>query len=177
MADPFVAEIRIFPFNFAPRGWAFCDGQLLPLSQNTALFSLLGTTYGGNGQSNFALPNMQGSAPMHPGQGPGLSLHDLGETGGSETVTLLLTEMPLHSHTPVNARASGGQANPTGNMWGTSSAAKVAANFYAPAGGGTLAMNAGALATQGGNQPHNNMMPYLTLNFCIALQGVFPPRT
>src|SRR5215831_15423636 len=98
MADPFVAEIRIFPFNFAPKGWAFCDGQLLPLSQNTALFSLLGTTYGGNGKSNFALPNMQGNAPMHPGQGPGLSLHDLGETGGSQTVSLLESEIPSHSH-------------------------------------------------------------------------------
>src|SRR6202040_965565 len=97
--DPFVAEIRIFPFNFAPKGWAFCDGQILPLSQNTALFSLLGTTYGGDGKSNFALPNMQGNAPMHPGQGPGLSLHDLGETGGSDTVTLLQSEIPSHSHT------------------------------------------------------------------------------
>src|SRR6187551_2432701 len=97
--DPFVAEIRIFPFNFAPRGWAWCDGELMPLSQNTALFSLLGTTYGGNGKSNFALPNLQGAAPMHPGQGPGLSLHDLGETGGSETVTLLESEIPAHTHT------------------------------------------------------------------------------
>ena len=96
--DPFVAEIRIVPFNFAPKGWAFCDGQILPLSQNTALFSLLGTTYGGDGQSNFALPNLQGSAPMHPGQGPGLSLHDLGETGGSQTVTLLESELPAHTH-------------------------------------------------------------------------------
>src|SRR5690349_18001829 len=99
MADPFVAEIRIFPFNFAPRGWAWCDGQLLPLSQNTALFSLLGTTYGGNGQSNFALPNIQGSTVMHPGQGPGLSLHDLGESSGTETVTLLQSEIPAHIHT------------------------------------------------------------------------------
>src|SRR5437016_14563981 len=98
MADPFVAEIRIFPFNFAPKGWAWCDGQLLPLSQNTALFSLLGTTYGGDGKSNFALPDMQGNAPMHPGQGPGLSLHDLGETGGTETVTLLQSEIPGHTH-------------------------------------------------------------------------------
>src|SRR5437762_4064840 len=98
MADPFVAEIRIFPFNFAPKGWAFCDGQLLPLSQNTALFSLLGTTYGGDGKSTFALPNMQGNAPMHPGQGPGLSLHDLGETGGSETVTLPGSQIPSHAH-------------------------------------------------------------------------------
>src|SRR5918999_5882247 len=108
MADPFVAEIRIFPFNFAPKGWAWCDGQLMPLSQNTALFSLLGTTYGGNGKSNFALPDLQGSAPMHPGQGPGLSLHDLGETGGAETVTLLESEIPAHSH--VNM-ASGGDSN------------------------------------------------------------------
>src|SRR5438552_16423826 len=98
MADPFVAEIRIFPFNFAPKGWAFCNGQLLHLSQNTALFSLLGTTYGGDGKSNFALPNMQGNAPMHPGQGPGLSLHDLGEVGGTQTVTLLESEIPAHSH-------------------------------------------------------------------------------
>ena len=105
MADPFVAEIRIFPFNFAPKGWALCDGQLLPLSQNTALFSLLGTTYGGDGKSNFALPNLQGSAPMHPGQGPGLSLHDLGETGGSETVSLLESEIPMHSHGSMSAPA------------------------------------------------------------------------
>src|SRR6266446_2028609 len=96
--DPFVAEIRIFPFNFAPKGWAFCDGQILPLSQNTALFSLLGTTYGGDGKSNFALPNMQGNVPMHPGQGPGLSLHDLGEVSGTETVTLLPSEMAAHAH-------------------------------------------------------------------------------
>src|SRR5512136_2469483 len=103
MSSPFVAEIRIFGFNFAPKGWAFCDGQLLPLSQNTALFSLLGTTYGGDGKSNFALPNLQGNAPMHWGQGPGLSLHDLGETGGSETVSLLESEMPAHLH---NVRAA-----------------------------------------------------------------------
>src|SRR3954464_14766821 len=113
MADPFVAEIRIFPFNFAPKGWAFCDGQLLPLSQNTALFSLLGTTYGGDGKSNFALPDMQGNAPMHPGQGPGLSLHDLGETGGSETVTLLPTEMPAHSHFVNASGADASDPNPS----------------------------------------------------------------
>src|SRR5436190_9854902 len=118
MADPFVAEIRIFPFNFAPKGWAWCDGQLLPLSQNTALFSLLGTTYGGDGKSNFALPDMQGNAPMHPGQGPGLSLHDLGETGGSETVTLLESEIPSHSH-GWNAQTIplGSVATPAGNTF------------------------------------------------------------
>ncbi len=175
--DPFLAEIRIFPFPFAPTGWAHCDGQLLPLSQNTALFSLLGTTYGGDGKSTFALPDFQGNIGMHPGQGPGLSLHDLGETSGSDTVTLLISEMPLHTHTPVNARASGGLANPGGNMWGTSNAAKVAANFYAPAAGTTpVVMNPAALSLAGGSLPHNNLMPYLALNFCMALQGVFPSR-
>src|SRR5579862_4639633 len=112
--DPFVAEIRIFPFNFAPKGWAFCDGQILPLSQNTALFSLLGTTYGGDGKSNFALPNLQGNAPMHPGQGPGLSLHDLGETGGSTTVTLLQSELPGHSHALMGTSQRGLDASPVG---------------------------------------------------------------
>src|SRR6476646_4546159 len=112
MADPFVAEIRIFPFNFAPKGWAFCDGQILPLSQNTALFSLLGTTYGGDGKSNFALPDMQGNAPMHPGQGPGLSLHDLGETGGSDTVMLLESEIPLHSHSFTASASDGSNTKP-----------------------------------------------------------------
>lgn len=174
--DPFVAEIRIFPFNFAPHGWAFCNGQLLPISQNTALFSLLGTTYGGNGQSNFALPNLQGSAAMFWGQGPGLSLRDIGEAGGSQTVTLLVTEMPVHTHT-ANGKTAGGQTSPTNMVWGTSNAAKVAANFYAPAAPSPVNMNAGALANSGGNQPHNNMMPYNTLNFNIALQGVYPPRT
>src|SRR5436309_246850 len=128
MADPFVAEIRIFPFNFAPKGWAFCNGQLLPLSQNTALFSLLGTTYGGDGKSTFGLPNMQGNAPMHPGQGSGLSLHDLGETGGSETVTLLETEIPAHSHALVASASDGISTQPSGQqlaqgvgvqIWGT----------------------------------------------------------
>ena len=115
MADPFVAEIRIFPFNFAPRGWAWCDGQLLLLSQNTALFSLLGTTYGGNGKSNFALLDLQGRAPMHFGQGPGLSLHDLGETGGSETVTLLESEIPSHSHAYNRQPVPGDTPTPAGN--------------------------------------------------------------
>src|SRR6476469_6205761 len=114
--DPFVAEIRIFPFNFAPKGWAWCDGQLLPLSQNTALFSLLGTTYGGDGKSNFALPNLQGNAPMHPGQGPGLSLHDLGETGGSETVSLLESEIPSHSHTANASAADATTGIPSGQL-------------------------------------------------------------
>src|SRR4026209_892819 len=131
MADPFVAEIRIFPFNFAPKGWAWCNGQLLPISQNTALFSLLGTYYGGDGKSTFALPDLQGSAAMHQGDGPGLSQRFLGEASGSPTVTLLVTEIPVHTHA-ANAKVAGGIANPTNMVWGTSSAAKVAASFYAP---------------------------------------------
>jgi microcystin-dependent protein len=173
MADPFVAEIRIFPFNFAPKGWAWCDGQLLPLSQNTALFSLLGTTYGGDGKSNFALPDLQGRAPMHPQQGPGLSLHDLGETGGSDTVSLLESEIPSHSHTLRGDVLDIGDTN------------VVSPNAsLALSSGGTLYQNASnvnmsdnALTPSGGDQPHNNLQPYLTFYFCIALQGVYPPRT
>jgi microcystin-dependent protein len=174
MADPFVAEIRIFPFNFSPRGWAWCDGQLLPISQNTALFSLLGTTYGGDGKSNFALPDLQGRAPMHPGQGPGLSLHDLGEEGGEGSVTLLDSEMPIHNH--------GFRAETVDNA-DITNVSNVAA--YAPTVGGSLYQNATdgsmlgfqALPIAGSSIPHNNMQPYLTLNFNIALQGVFPPRS
>jgi len=173
MADPFVAEIRIFPFNFAPKGWAWCDGQLLPLSQNTALFSLLGTTYGGNGKSNFALPDLQGRAPMHPGQGPGLSLHDLGETGGSETVTLLESEIPSHSHGLIAQGAVGDTNLPAANAI----ARAIGATPYQPTGGALVAMSDQSLAPAGGDQPHNNLQPYLTFYFCIALQGVFPPRT
>lgn len=178
MADPFVAEIRIFPFNFAPKGWAWCDGQLLPLSQNTALFSLLGTTYGGNGKSNFALPDLQGRAPMHPGQGPGLSLHDLGETGGSETVTLLESEIPSHSHTisvgatPGNVKIPGPSVSLSRSSGGSAYLAPPASNPIA----NPVSMAVETLAPAGGDQPHNNLMPFLTFYFCIALQGVFPPR-
>ena len=171
MSSPFVAEIRIFGFNFAPTGWALSDGQLLPISQNTALFSLLGTTYGGDGKSNFALPNMQGNAPMHPGQGPGLSLHYLGEEGGSETVTLLESEMPAHSHALRASLDDADLAIPTPNRC----LAKSSANLYLAA-NPNVSMAPEGLAPAGGDQPHNNMQPYLTLNFCIALQGVFPPR-
>jgi len=173
MADPFVAEIRIFPFNFAPKGWAWCDGQLLPLSQNTALFSLLGTTYGGNGKSNFALPDLQGRSPMHPGQGPGLSLHDLGETGGSETVSLLESEIPAHSHGVRTDSVNTGEVlNPIGML-----PAKTSNLIYSATAAPAVMMAPEALAPAGGDQPHNNMQPYLTFYFCIALQGVFPPRT
>lgn len=174
MADPFVAEIRIFPFNFAPRGWAWCDGQLLPLSQNTALFSLLGTTYGGNGKSNFALPDLQGRAPMHPGQGPGLSLHDLGETGGSETVTLLESEIPAHAHTLQGSTEDGIQGSLTA---GATLANSVGGTLYQTSTNSNLvSMNPNALTPAGGDQLHNNLQPYLAFYFCIALQGVFPPR-
>jgi microcystin-dependent protein len=174
MADPFVAEIRIFPFNFAPKGWAWCDGQLMPLSQNTALFSLLGTTYGGDGKSTFALPDLQGRAPMHPGQGPGLSLHDLGETGGSETVTLLESEIPSHSHSLVAQVPPADTNLPTGAVFARTIGASP---YLAPAGAPLVNMSDQVLAPAGGDQPHNNLQPYLTFYFCIALQGVFPPRT
>jgi microcystin-dependent protein len=177
MADPFVAEIRIFPFNFAPKGWAWCDGQLLPISQNTALFSLLGTTYGGDGKSNFALPNMQGNAPMHPGQGPGLSLHDLGETGGSQFVSLLESEIPSHPHAMNAANIPSDQAAPTPTR---SMARSVNAFAYVPDVNPQPAlamMNDSTLTPAGGDLPHNNMQPFLTFYFNIALQGVFPPRT
>ncbi len=172
MADPFVAEIRIFPFNFAPRGWAFCDGQLLPISQNTALFSLLGTTYGGDGKSTFALPDLQGSAPMHPGQGPGLSLHDLGEAGGSPTVTLLQSEIPNHSHLVSVSQADATTQVPAGSKLATG----IGIGAFGDAAPAT-ALAASTVGVSGADTPHNNMMPYLTFHFCIALQGVFPPRS
>lgn len=178
MSDQFVAEIRMVGFNFPPKGWAFCNGQLLPLSQNTALFSLLGTTYGGDGKSNFALPNLQGSAPMHPGQGPGLSLHDLGESGGSDAVTLLQTEMPSHNH-PVNCltNTAGDQGSPI--LWAKTQGAgrQQAPPNYATTTGSPVPMNPLAIGIAGGGQPHNNMSPYLAVNFIIALQGIYPPRT
>jgi microcystin-dependent protein len=173
MASPFVAEIRMFAGNFAPTGWALCNGQILPISQNTALFSLLGTTYGGNGQSTFALPDLQGCVPLHPGQGNGLSLYDLGQQSGSETVTLLQSEMPAHNH-PVVVR-------PTGNIPaigvapGNVGARSNSRPYNSDAPNTTMDPSTGLLIT-GSSFPHNNMQPYLTVTFIIALQGVFPPR-
>lgn len=183
MADPFVAEIRIFPFNFPPTGWAWCDGQVMPLSQNTALFSLLGTTYGGDGRSNFALPDLQGSAPMHWGQGPGLSLRDLGEFGGTETVSLLESEVPSHSH-PLTTKSGGENTHlPVGHHLTALDAktvlgvAKPQPPVYQSAVSNLVSLHASVVTPAGGDVPHNNLQPYLTLYFCIALQGVFPPRT
>jgi microcystin-dependent protein len=176
MSNPFLAEIRIFTGNFAPKGWALCDGQLLPISQNTALFSLLGTTYGGDGKSTFALPDLQGCAPMQAGQGPGLSLRDLGETAGEQTVTLLQTEMPSHSHTAQGSTGSN-QTTPVNNAW--ASGAKLGGgNLYFPSTpASNVQMNPFATSIAGGNLPHNNMPPFLGLTFIIALQGVFPARS
>jgi microcystin-dependent protein len=182
MSAPFVAEIRIFGFGFPPTGWAFCDGQLLPISQNTALFSLLGTFYGGDGKSTFALPDLQGSAATNQGQGSGLQQWFLGEQQGSQFVTLIQSEMPTHNHffmtTSVNGTnqtAAGGQLAKgfKGNLQ-SSNTAKMYSATASP--NPVTQMNPQALAIAGGSLPHNNMMPYLTLNFCIAMQGVFPPR-
>ncbi len=175
MSNPFVAEIRIFAGNFAPTGWALCNGQLMPISQNTALFSLLGTTYGGDGKSNFALPNLQGSAPLQAGQGPGLSLRDLGEIGGEQNVTLLQTEMPAHAHT-AQATGTSNQATPQNNAWAAGQ--KGFGNTYAPSNPpSNVPMNPFGTSISGGNLPHNNMPPFLCLTFIIALQGVFPARS
>lgn len=173
MSDPFVAEIRAVGFNFAPRGWATCNGQLLSISQNTALFSLVGTTYGGNGTSTFGLPNLQGSAVMHQGQGPGLSPHSIGEVGGQATVTLTQAQMPQHTHSLLAASAIGSSTSPS------NAAFAVGANgtpMYTPASNVSGNMSAQALSTSGSGQAHNNRQPYLALNFVIALQGIFPAR-
>ncbi|MGA7733095.1 MAG: tail fiber protein [Chloroflexia bacterium] len=173
MSSPFVAEIRIWACNFAPTGWAFCDGQILPISQNTALFSLIGTFYGGNGQSTFALPNMQGSGPIAQGQGPGLSDYFIGQQGGDPNVTLLNSEIPVHSHAQLSSNQPGEDPSPNGELLARS----VGASLYQTTTNQNLVpLNIQALGLAGSSLPHNNMMPYLTLNYCIAMQGVFPPR-
>ncbi|HSU16255.1 phage tail protein [Longimicrobium sp.] len=173
MSDQFVAEIRIFPFNFPPTGWAFCDGQLMPISQNTALFSLLGTVYGGDGKSTFALPDLQGSTPVQPGQGQGLSERILGEQSGVESITLLVSEIPVHTHSLRASIEPGDNSVPGPNIALCTSTGAFAYVGGSPA---TAPMAFQALPPAGGGLPHNNMQPYLTLNFCIALQGIFPQR-
>ena len=165
-ADPFISEIQIFAFNFPPRGWAQCNGQLLPIAQNQALFSLLGTTYGGNGVQNFALPNLQGRVPMHIGGGL-----VQGQTGGEETHTLTIPEMAAHTHQVSGISATVTQTSPGGNLWANGAQGK---GFTNAAANGT--MNAGSIGNTGGGQAHENRNPYLTLNICIALQGIFPSR-
>ncbi len=175
MSDPFIAEIRIFPFNFAPNGWAQCNGQLIPISQNTALFSLLGVNFGGDGRTTFGLPNLQGRVPLAPGQGPGLSLYDLGEAGGETTVTLLQAMVPAHTHSlQADARLANSSSPSPQNALARSSPFI----YKAPSGAATpQPLAQGAIGTSGGNQPHNNVQPYLTLNYCIALQGIYPARS
>jgi len=174
MSDPFVAEIRIFGFNFPPKGWAFCNGQIMPISQNTALFSLLGTMYGGDGKSTFQLPDMQGNTPLMWGQGSGLSLYDEGQTGGEETVTLLESEIPVHTHNMMSSVENGTQGTLSNNI--TIASSVGGALYQTTTNANLVQMNFQSLSPAGSSFPHNNMMPYLTLNFCIALQGVFPPR-
>ncbi len=169
MAEPFLSEIRIVSFNFPPKGWAFCNGQILPINQNQALFSLLGTTYGGNGTVNFALPNLQGRAPVHMGQGAGLSPYTLGSFGGVANHALTQSEMPQHTHAVSASSASASVRIPTGNFWAAASTPSFSATHNA-------IMYGGAIGAQGGSQPHNNMPPYLVLNFIIALVGIFPSR-
>jgi len=174
MSDQFIGEIRVVGFNFAPVGWALCNGQLLAISQNTALFSLLGTFYGGNGTSTFALPNLQGMAPMNAGQGLGLTQRVLGETGGETAVTLLTTGIPSHTHAAQNAAESNAGTPGTTTIFGGCGRGKEPA--YAPA--GTAAqMSTKAVGLTGGGQPHNNLPPYTVMNFIIALQGIFPARS
>ncbi len=171
MAEPFLSEIRIFSFNFAPKGWALCNGQLLPINQNQALFSLLGTVYGGNGQTNFALPNLRGRAQIHEGSG-----HTLGEAAGSTAVTINQQTMPTHTHfltanmAVVDANQNATLGAPGGNNWANTG--KTTWNT----GQGNAVMNPQAVGNVGGSQPHTNMQPYLVLNFCIALQGIFPSQ-
>jgi microcystin-dependent protein len=176
MAQPYLGQILIVPYNFAPRGYAFCNGQILSIAQNTALFSLMGTFYGGNGTTTFALPNLQGMAPVHQGQGAGLSPYQIGETAGSQTVTLLQNQLPVHGHTPqcASAASNPGQQSPAGNVW-SPAPGRTPPSMYSSNTPATN-MNPGAVAAAGGSGPHNNLSPFLVMNFVIALQGIFPSR-
>ena len=164
MATPFLGEIKIISWNFPPKGWAFCNGQLLPINQNQALFSILGTTYGGDGRVNFALPNLQGRVPVHVGNGI-----VLGEMGGETSHTLNISELAAHNHVPVGSSNNASAASPAGNVWATQTSGAYSQNSNA-------AMNPASVLATGGNQPHENMSPYLVLNFVIALQGIFPSQ-
>jgi microcystin-dependent protein len=176
MSEPFIGEIMMFGGNFAPRGWALCNGQLLPIAQNTALFSILGTTYGGDGITTFALPNMQGRVPMHWGTGPGLTPHAIGESSGTESVTLVSSQMPAHTHLATASSTDGNSTSPANAVWATA----VDANSQQVSSYGTTAnttMSPQAFSLAGGSQPHDNMQPYLCVTFIIALEGIFPSRS
>ena len=164
MPNPFLSEIRMFSFGFPPKGWALCNGQFLPINQNQALFALLGTTYGGNGQTTFALPNLQGRVPMHMGNG-----HTLGEAAGQQAHTIIVSELPQHTHSAVGSSDQATLPAAAGNLWGKDASAPFAPNS-------NVAMNPGSLVATGGSQPHENMSPYQVINFCIALQGIFPSQ-
>ncbi len=164
MGTPFLGEVKIVSFNFAPRGWALCNGQILPINQNQALFALLGTTYGGNGQTTFALPNLQGRVPLHMG-----SSFTLGQIGGETAHTLTISELPAHNHVPVGSSNNASVATPAGNLWAAQST-----DAYSPT--PNTALHPASIANVGGSQAHDNLSPYLVLNFCVALQGIFPTR-
>jgi microcystin-dependent protein len=174
MSEPFIGEIILFAGNFAPRGWALCNGQLLSIAQNTALFSILGTTYGGDGRVTFALPDLRGRVPMHAGQGPGLTNRTLGEMSGQETVTLIITEIPAHNHL-VNCSGSGSVDTPVNDVPGLATdTSRNPINAYNPTADALMAPN--MIQPSGGSQPHNNLQPYLVVNYIIAMEGIFPSR-
>jgi microcystin-dependent protein len=172
MAQPYVGEIRIFAGNFAPAGWMFCDGQLLPISENETLFQLIGTTYGGDGESTFALPNLQSRIPIHMGKGPDGTTYQLAEAAGVEEVTLTTQQMPIHNHAFLASKGPGNVNGPAGNVTGESAAVKI---YFADV--PSVAMNAAAVGPAGGSQPHTNFQPYLCVNFIISLFGIFPSPT
>jgi microcystin-dependent protein len=168
MSSPFIGEIRMFGGNFAPAGWAFCDGSLIPISENDTLFTLIGTTYGGDGETTFALPNLQSRIPIH--QGPGFTL---GQTGGVESVTLTTNQIPSHSHVPQANNAAGTQASPANGLWASTSPSINNYSNVAP----SLNMDPAAIGISGGSQPHDNMVPFLAVNFILSLFGIFPSQT
>jgi len=173
MAQPYIGEIRLFGGTFAPVGWAFCNGALQSISQNPAMYQLLGTTYGGDGVNTFGLPDLQGRIPLHQGQGGGLQNYVLGQKGGAETVTLTVGQLPSHSHTALGSATGGAASTPANNTWGNNA---IANKSFGPGTSANASMNAGSIGMTGGNQPHDNLLPFVVLSFIIALQGIFPQQ-